>query len=138
MTSLKGLLADSIIFIEEDNNNENINGILASDAESGSDIPPPNMEFPARLPLDITFSAVLFIFVIVNIYTIVKLRVFENNNSLAIMVCLSVIEIIRILLLIWRVVENEYVKDIGSWFWYRVTTDITNYLLSIISLILLA
>ena len=80
----------------------------------------------------------LFIFVIVNIFTIIKLKVFENYNSLAIMVCLSAIEAIRILLLIWRVVENEYVKDMGSWFWYRVTTDLSNFLLSIIALILLA
>ena len=58
------------------------------------------------MPLDITYSAVLLILITVNIYTVLKLKIYGNFNSLMIMFCLTAIEIIRMLTFIWRVVNN--------------------------------
>lgn len=105
-------------------------------SQSASEIKSPNEEFPARVPLDITFSAILLVLLTINVYIVVKLKVHENCNSLAIMACLSVIEAMRICIFIWRILENKYSQE--EWFWYRATTDLANYLLGIIAIILLA
>ena len=76
------------------------------DPHPGGDLPSPNEEFPARVPIDITYSAVLLILITVNIYTVLKLKIYGNFNSLMIMFCLTAIEIIRMLTFIWRVVNN--------------------------------
>ena len=87
-----------------------MNSMLAAsewkDPHQSGDLPSPNEEFPARVPIDITYSAVLLILITVNIYTVLKLKIYGNFNSLMIMFCLTAIEIIRMLTFIWRVVNN--------------------------------
>jgi len=52
------------------------------------------------------------------------------------MVFLTLLLIIRLMTLIWRVEANTYSKD--DWVWYRVTTDLASYMLNVIFIILLA
>ena len=52
-------------------------------------IPPPNEEFPGRVPTDITFSCLLILVIVANIFIVIKLKVYKNFNSFIILVCLT-------------------------------------------------
>ena len=55
---------------------------------------------------------------------------------MSIMVCLTVIQLLRLMTYILRVVTDKYTTT--QWVWYRITTDLANYLLGIVALVLLA
>ena len=77
----------------------------------------------------------LFIFIAVNIAIVHKLKVYENFNSMSIMVCLTIILLDRLVTYLIRVIVNEY--DDEEWVWYRISTDIVGYLIGIIAIVLL-
>ena len=95
----------------------------------------PNEKFPGRVPSELCLSAILAILVAINIIVIVKLQVYKQMNSMTIMVALTLLQVIRMITYIWRVVENDW--SVNTWVWYRVTTDWTNFLLGVISLVLI-
>ena len=54
---------------------------------------------------------------------------------MCIMVFLTVLQFLRLITYFRRVIKNEYSLDM--WVWYRATTDLCNYLLSVVALVLL-
>ena len=95
----------------------------------------PNAAFPARVPTDIVFITLLVLLITANISVVIKCKVYKNFNSMCIMVFLTVLQFLRLITYFRRVVKNEYSLDM--WVWYRATTDLCNYLLSVVALVLL-
>ena len=95
----------------------------------------PNEEFPGRVATELTLSALLILVITANIVIILKLKVYKNFTSMSIMVCLTVIQLLRLLTYLLRVLTNEYSQR--QWVWYRITTDLANYLLGIVAIVLL-
>ena len=95
----------------------------------------PNAAFPGRVPTDIVFIALLILLITANISVVFKCKVYTNFNSMCIMVFLTVLQFLRLITYFRRVIVNEYSLDM--WVWYRATTDLCNYLLSVVALVLL-
>mmetsp|Transcript_15865 Transcript_15865/g.19983 ORF Transcript_15865/g.19983 Transcript_15865/m.19983 type:complete len:110 (+) Transcript_15865:182-511(+) len=52
-----------------------------------------------------------------------------------IMIAMTLIQFIRLLMFIWRLIANQWSSKV--WAWYRISTDFTNYLLGVIALVLI-
>eukprot|EP00353_Schmidingerella_taraikaensis_P001507 CAMPEP_0185599726 /NCGR_PEP_ID=MMETSP0434-20130131/82897_1 /TAXON_ID=626734 ORGANISM="Favella taraikaensis, Strain Fe Narragansett Bay" /NCGR_SAMPLE_ID=MMETSP0434 /ASSEMBLY_ACC=CAM_ASM_000379 /LENGTH=180 /DNA_ID=CAMNT_0028229227 /DNA_START=84 /DNA_END=626 /DNA_ORIENTATION=- len=52
-----------------------------------------------------------------------------------IMIAMTLIQFIRLLMFIWRLIANQWSSE--GWVWYRISTDFTNYLLGVIALVLI-
>ena len=115
---------------------EIIKSLLTLLSETASDeIGTPNEYFGWRVPIEITLSALLVLVITANIFVVLKCKVYKNYNSLTIMFCLTIMHFIRLSTFLKRIVGDKYSKD--QWVWYRITSDLANYLLQIISLVLL-
>ena len=96
----------------------------------------PNDTFKGRVAVELTLSAILILIISSNIVIVIKLKVYKNFTSMSIMVCLTVVQVLRLLTYILRVTTDKYSHE--QWLWYRITTDFANYLLGIVALVLLA
>ena len=70
-----------------------------------------------------------------NVCVFVKCRVYENWTTIAILGSVTLILLFHLFTFIDRLVRNTYSED--QWVWYRIMEDFANYLIGIISIILL-
>lgn len=96
----------------------------------------PNEDFPARIPVEILLSCLLVLVITANICVFFKGKVYQNFNSSSILVCLTILQILRLITFMHRLIQNKNVID--DWVWNRVVTDLTNYFLGVVSVILFA
>ena len=80
-------------------------------------------------------SALLVLVITANFVVILKLKVYQNFNSMCIMLCLTVILMLRLVTYLLRVIMDKYSHE--QWVWYRISTDIVNYLLGTVAIVLL-
>ena len=95
----------------------------------------PEAEFPGRLPTEIILSSLLFLAVTANIAVTVRCQVYNNKSSLFIITILSLQLLVRLVIYLYRILTDEYIG--GDWVMYRVSTDVSNFLLGIVALVLL-
>ena len=94
-----------------------------------------NSEAAGNVPIEITLCVLLVLLIAANIVVFVKSKVYSNFNSASILACLTLLQVLRLINFMHRLVKPAYVLD--AWVWYRSITDLTNYLLGVISIVLL-
>ena len=97
--------------------------------------PDPEVEFPGRLPTEIILSSLLFLAITANIAVTVKCEGYKNKSSLFIISILSLQLLVRLSVYSYRILTDKYIG--ADWVWYRVSTDVSNFLLGIVALVLL-
>ena len=68
----------------------------------------PNEELPGRIPTEITLIVLLGLLITANITVIFKCKVHKNLNSLIILCAMTIIQLIRIVTYIWRLINNKW------------------------------
>jgi len=94
----------------------------------------PDSDFPGRVPTEITFICLLLLMIGANLYVIVKCKVYQHFNKMVIMFCVTLLQLVRLVMYLWRATTDKY--SISGWVWYRLVTDSTNFLLGIVALVL--
>jgi len=95
-----------------------------------------NDEFPARMTVEIMFCCLLVLVITANIWVFIRSKVYKNFNSSSILVCLTLLQILRLITYMQRLITGHNVNEDRKW--NRMTTDLCNYLIALVSIILFA
>ena len=108
---------------------------LLQSTTSSSNNEKPSDVIRGRVALDTMFTILVFLVITANVYFVLKLKVYKNFNSMSIMISITIIQLLRLCTYIIRLVTDKFSEDM--WAWYRITTDISNYLLGVVAIVLL-